>query len=220
MKKILLSAATLAAMTTVSVASESSFFAAVYGGYMGSSTKVDANIGPTATAATNPTRASDLGGNGGQGGLMLGYNYAMENGAVVGLDVFGQFGSHEAKDTNLGMAANLQYTIKHKYAFGVAARFGYMFDTTHAYLRVGYINGRFEMAQIANNAANTVNDKKNLNGLLLGLGADMPVGEMITVGFNYDFGLYKKHTVTQAATGSAQFKPRTHALNVVLKYRF
>lgn len=218
MKKLLLTSALVAVTSTAAVADGSGFFVGVYGGYMGSSTTYAAT-----NLALAPTSSGDLGGNGGQGGLMLGYNYAMDNGAVVGLDVFGQFGSHEAKHTQ-NIPALMNFVAKHKYAFGIAARFGYMFDTTHAYFRVGYINGRYELTQtspVLLPVPLSVTNKKNLSGLLLGLGADMPVGEMITVGFNYDFALYKSETVTEpTATGSSVFKPRSHALNVVLKYKF
>lgn len=222
MKKLLLTSALVAAMSTAAMADTSGFFAGVYGGYMGSSTSADTTNG----LANANTSKVDFGGNGGQGGLMLGYNYAMDNGAVVGLDAFGQFGSHEAEVTNANNNA-LTLGIKHKYAFGIAARFGYMFDTTHAYLRVGYINGRNEMRvnqsepnEVVIATRNIV--KKNHSGLLLGVGADMPVGEMITVGFNYDFALYKKETVAARINthNVAEFKPRTHAFNVVLKYKF
>ena len=224
MKKLLLTSA-LVAMTTAASAS-SSFYVGAYGGYMGSSTRANT---VHQNAAANAA-STDLGGNGGHGGLLLGYNYAMDNGFVLGADLFGQFGSHEASHTAAAAATNSVNTnIKHKYAFGVAARVGYMFGDTHAYLRVGYINGRHEMTVTDSNVAASANQtNKNLNGLLLGVGADMPVGEMFTVGLGYDFALYQSHTaaannagVAAAANQStAQFKPRTHAINVVLKYKF
>ena len=98
-----------------------------------------------------------------------------------------------------------------------------MFDTTHAYLRVGYINSRFEMKTTATvgGVTATIGDNKNLNGVLIGFGADMPVGEMITVGVGYDYSIYKKHTnPVNATVGFDSYKPRTHAFNVVLKYKF
>lgn len=218
MKKLLLTAATVALTTAASASS--SFHVGAYGGYMGSATSVNSIFrGVANTAAT-----TDLGGNGGHGGLLLGYNYAMDNGFVLGADIFGQFGSHTASHTaGAGVVQGVNTSIKHKYAFGVAARLGYMFGDAHGYLRVGYINGRHEMTVTeAANPANTATANKNLNGLLLGVGVDMPVGEVFTVGLGYDFGLYKNHTVTAAnqPTTAGQFKPRTHAVNVVLKYKF
>ncbi len=226
MKKLLLTAATVALTTAASASS--SFHVGAYGGYMGSATSVNT---VHQNVAAN-TASTDLGGNGGHGGLLLGYNYAMDNGFVLGADLFGQFGSHQASHTVATAAAaaatSVNTSIKHKYAFGIAARVGYMFGDAHGYLRVGYINGRHEMtvtdAAVAA-SANTTN--KNLNGLLLGVGVDMPVGEVFTVGLGYDFALYKNHTafannagIAVANQSSAQFKPRTHAVNVVLKYKF
>lgn len=233
MKKLLLTTALVACATTASANEGLGFFAGIYGGYTGSSTTVSATNGGAGAANFNAQNA-DLGGNGGQGGLLLGLNYMLDSGMVLGLDAFGQFGSHEAKvDRGMG-AVQFNQRIKQKYAFGIAARLGYMFDTTHAYVKVGWINSRFEMQQarsVVNPAAPagplvtlTQQDNKNLNGLLLGVGADMPVGEAVSVGFSYDFSIYRNHTTAMAnaanSLGQARFKPRTHAFNVVLKYKF
>lgn len=228
MKKLLLTTAIVAGMATSASASAdgSGFFAGIYGGYTGSATSSSVN-GYTGAGATGLVNISqyDLGGNGGQGGLMLGYNYAMDSGMVLGADLFGQVGSHEAKVTT-GNPLIPTVRIKQKYAFGIAARLGYMFDTTHAYVRVGWINSRFEMNHFTARAPAgvTTNDNKNVNGLLLGLGADMPVGEAITVGFNYDFAMYKENSMNEAGQANplsnVSFKPRTHSVNVVLKYKF
>lgn len=221
MKKLLLTTALIAAPALAFANEGSHFQAGLYGGYVGSSTHAEAHntSDPAVTLA-----CADLGGSGGQVGLMLGYNYMMDSGLMVGADLFGQFGSHEATHQN----PDVTLIAKQKHAFGAALKMGYNFDSTMAYFRVGYINSRFDLSQIkpiivagppATFPGNTV-ENSNLGGLLIGVGADMPAGEMMTVGISYDFSMYKSEDLVNADHGNAEFKPRTHAFNVVLKYKF
>lgn len=229
MKKVLLTTALVAATSTASMAS--GFFVGAYGGVSSVGTKVSNGEINSNVPVLLATFTNDLSGVGGQGGLVLGYDYACENGFVLGLDVFGQVGNAKGDSINRTNAGiNVEISSKQKHAFGVAARLGYRFDTTQAYIKLGYSHSRFDayVYPRANNpnipAATT--QKLNLNGFIVGVGADMPVGESMTVGFSYDFTTYKgkRYNVQYAAplnqVATADFRPRTHAVNLVLKYKF
>ncbi len=235
MKKLLLTTALVASTVATSAHAESGFFAGVYGGFTSVTNKIEGfavqdlnNINPD---NLEWLRTNDAGGQGGQGGLQLGYEHLFEGGFVAALDLFAQFGSATGEGRDQTQAGDI-ITVSHKqkYALGVAARLGYMFDTTLAYFKIGYSHSRFDVgiAQFANNPASVpaVTQKMNHNGLVVGIGADMPVGEMITVGFSYDFTIYNKKTYAQAYANAqnndivATLRPRTHAINVVLKYKF
>ncbi len=217
MKKLLLTTALVAATATAAVADGSNFNVALYGGYVGSSTTLNYNL----QGGVNGGKA-DLGGNGGTVGLALAYDHIMSSGLVLGADVFGSWHRHEAKySATLGI--NRDFESELRYSFGTALKCGYMFDKTMAFFKVGYINSRFEFKGTNNTTAGTpsVTKKKNLSGLLVGLGIDLPVGSKMAVGLSYDFAYYKNQSISAANVADrANFKPRMHFVNIALKYKF
>ena len=222
MKKLLLTTALVAASATSVVADGSNFNAGVYGGVALGASKQDAhsiNIVPGFNKSTN------LGGVGGTIGLNFAYDYIMESGLMLGADIFGAWHSYDAKTDNKSGPISLNHKEKMKYSFGVAGKFGRLFNKTLVYARVGYINTRFEHAVTSNvTGLEDKTSKKNISGLLLGLGVDVPVNEKIALGVSYDFAMYKKQTLSQDAgagrSQEASFKPRMHFMNVALKYNF
>ena len=241
MKKILLTSS--AALITAALAAPSAmaegktgFNVGLMGGYTTSSTKADrqyVNTG-TNTDTGQGVNSSDLGGGGGLFGLQVGYDYVFSNMGVVGLDVFGMWNGHrgDTSSANIpGTAGDLKHQMKMKYSFGVAAKFGYFFKKdTLGFIRIGYINSKFENSTslTLGGQTGTVTDKKNHSGFLIGVGVDLPVTDRVTVGIEYDYAAYQKKTVRgtipalPAATTDVlhSIKPRMHMAMVNVKWRF
>lgn len=219
MKKLLLTTALVAAATVITPATASEglgFNAALYGGYVGSSSTVDRK-----TVGGIHSTKTDLGGNGGTVGLMFAYDRVMGNGFVWGLDVFGAWHNHDATSHHKSMAEDAKFEAEMKYSFGTAAKFGYMFSkSTLGFFRIGYINSRFDLKSTNGMTTTSAKKHKNASGLLLGLGVDLPLNQKMALGFSYDFGFYKKQKMSHTATADYDFKPRMHFVNIALKYKF
>lgn len=223
MKKLLLIASFMPFVSMAAMAEGSTFSVGLYGGPTLSSSTNTATL--KAVPGTS-NKKSDLGGAGGTVGVMASYDYVMSNKGVWGLDIFGAWHNHTAKqDSKLGALA-LNTKTKMKYSFGTAFKLGYMFDKAMLFGRIGYINSRFEHFSEYVGAPKSSTKKKNVPGLLLGAGIDLPLGEKMVLGISYDFALYQKQSNTYApfntstTTVTNSFKPRMHFVNVALKYKF
>jgi OmpA-like transmembrane domain. len=226
MKKILSTSCLLAystlALVPAAQASDSpasGFSASIYGGGISSTSKLDRTL--TGNANTTHT---DLGGKGATAGLMVAYDYAIKQDSIIGLDVFGSWHNMDSKTNYQDAAQDAQFKTKMNYSFGAAAKFGYkLAGTTLGFFRVGYINSHFKL-QSKNYAIDPTdelkNKKKNLPGLLLGIGIEVPVAPKLAFGLGYDFALYKKLTLFHQATANHTLKARLHFLNASIKYKF
>jgi len=189
MKNLLLTTALAFSAITPVMASSSNFNLGFYGGAALSSSTNDAKL--TAVGGSI-NKKSDLGGVGGTLGLIAAYDHVMRGGAVLGIDVFGSWHNHEAKQNSQFGALALNTKVKMNYSFGTALKVGYMFDKTLAFARIGYINSHFKHSSTYVGAPRASTKKKNASGLLLGAGVDLPFGDKMALGLSYDFAFYAK----------------------------
>jgi opacity protein-like surface antigen len=208
MKKILLSFAALAG----SMAADNhctkpyAFHLGAQGGYLSQFSSYD-------RAFVNGNKdTSKISGENAIGGLFVGGHYVMGD-FVLGLDIFANYADCKAEQkTNPDNTLNLISSLKIKHTFGAAFQFGYMFQGTVPYLKIGVAQTKWELT--TSNTSLGMNNKKksssNKTGLLLGAGADMFLTKEFKLGFEYNHIRYDGFSHKNSLGEKFGVKPRTN----------
>lgn len=154
------------------------------------------------------------------GGATAGYNYQM--GRFV-LGVEGDFDWANVKyDTPL-FAGTL--TLKNNYFITAAARFGYAFDRTLLYGKVGAAWTR-DKWDGNDGAGGTVTATSNRTGWMLGAGVEYAIWQNISAKLEYDYLMFSGVTPSFATgggltvVGTSSISLRTQIVKAGLNYRF
>jgi len=154
------------------------------------------------------------------GGATAGYNYQM--GRFV-LGVEGDFDWANVKyDTPL-FAGTL--TLKNNYFITAAARFGYAFDRTLLYGKVGAAWTR-DKWDGNDGAGGTVTATSNRTGWMLGAGVEYAIWQNISAKLEYDYLMFSGVTPSfataggLAVVGTSSVSLRTQIVKAGLNYRF
>lgn len=122
--------------------------------------------------------------------------------------------------------------LKQKQSMGAAVRIGTYLAKVMPYIKIGYVNGRWEfrstLQPTGDPTANpSAKAKKSLPGLLLAVGVDIPLNEKIVVGLEGTHCHYKKFNVTHLNASPLErikhfhhrIKPQTNILQLRLSVR-
>jgi opacity protein-like surface antigen len=200
------------------------FSVALQGGYSTQNTNFE---GKYVVGTTNRQSSSNMSGEGGLVGLNLGYDYAFKNKLVVGLTVHGELSSLKGKTSNNFPTVSDGYTeLKQKHAFGAYARLGYVYHNVVPYIKLGYVNSRFEaeskdtLAGFGNATAS-----KDLSGFQGGIGCEVLINRNWSVLGEYTYSIYERFSYDgrlrdNTKIADIELRPQTNAFVLKLKYRF
>jgi len=197
------------AFATSAMAAETSnmtgFYVGANGGY-----GVGKTTAKNATAETKGTMALD----GFLGGLHAGYQ--KDFGCLVaGLEGHGYLSNTKGSEVT---SATDSLTAKRKHGLGVSGRFGAKLNSWLTYVKVGYDRAKFTSTE-KENGVTLPSKSKNLNGLVLGLGAETMVSSNVALGAEITQTLYKGYTVKTAAT-NVKINNRVADFKLRLSYKF
>jgi opacity protein-like surface antigen len=223
MKKILLAAAALISATAVQA--ESSSFAGFYAGVHGGVNQLNGKLDINAAAAT--PQNVDLGKASGFFGIHAGYNMLASSNVVLGLEAYlGLTNAKSKSQAGTTAATQVSIELKKKNFYGVAARLGYLFNSsTMIYGRLALEGGKVE-AKVTPTQTATMNAKASKNSIrpVLGAGLEFAVASNVLLGAEYNYVVGSKFTATDTQAGTAntsyKFNTSEHRFGVRLSYKF
>lgn len=190
----------------------------------------------------NGHEESDIGGAGVGGELFGGYGVTFQNRYYLGLELFGDISSLDARDHRSFENQDGDITrdegnkIEMNYSWGVAARGGVKLnDNTLAYVRLGYVRTRFKFSgeladeiRVINNEVGTGTLKRSLNGFQAGAGLETAITNNISLGMEYRANIYGNESKTspitfngaQIGTAKVTFKPLVQQVFARVTYYF
>jgi outer membrane immunogenic protein len=132
--------------------------------------------------------AMDRHGTGGLAGGQAGCNYQTGM-LVLGIEGEGFWsGMRVKRDVFDGNELDSSATIKNKWDYDIAARFGIAIDRALIYGKAGFVAGRFGWTGTeACNDCTITTGNATLNGLLIGMGLEYAIMNNWTVKFEYDY---------------------------------
>ncbi|MEM6463880.1 MAG: outer membrane beta-barrel protein [Pseudomonadota bacterium] len=158
-----------------------------------------------------------IGGEGIFGELTVGYDFAFNNGFVLGAQVNGRYGNIETSIDLLGPFIGADVTAE--YGFDVIARLGYtVAPNTLAYVLGGYTWQRFETS--VNAFGIGIGYDFDESGYVLGLGLEHAIRDNWTVKGEYRYSDYGSHDGGILGVGLINVEPSMHTLHYSLNYRF
>jgi outer membrane immunogenic protein len=128
-------------------------------------------------------------GDGFIGGIAAGYNFAFDNGFVVGVEGSIRSGTKQDDGGKWEIYHNSTKTDT-KFVGTVTGRVGYAFDNWLIYGKAGWAGASIEASQSyhpAGVAATTWSDKKFANGYVVGAGVDVALTKNIFAGVEYNY---------------------------------
>ena len=140
----------------------------------------------------NFNTSGDRHGIGGLAGGQIGYNYQMGM-FVLGIEGEGFWsGMRVTQDQFVGINPGILFstaTIKNKWDYDIAGRFGIAIDHALIYGKAGWVAGGFDwnLAQPINNPFFNNSGSATLSGLLIGLGLEYAFTNNWTAKFEYDY---------------------------------
>jgi outer membrane immunogenic protein len=165
---------------------------------------------------------ADRHGVGGLAGGQIGCNYQTGM-LVLGIEGEGFWsGMKVTQDQFGGINGNTLFetaTIKNRWDYDIAARFGIAFDRALVYGKAGWVAGRFDWNAADVNCGifcSTTQGSATLDGLLIGLGLEYAFFNNWTTKFEYDYlGFGSKNVVFTTSCPTFCFpSPFTHTQNV------
>jgi|GEM_PF-4400418 len=195
------------------------FTAGIQGGYLELSNKSELDCFNGVKGSNSASRS------GGIGGFNLGYGKTLYNKFYAGVEATAMF-------TNLNLENNSRVftnntTVKTglvlKESYGAALRLGYTMGQCLPYVKVGYVNSKFN-AKLQSDDLGYAKADKHLDGLDLGVGVDMKLTDRVLAGFEFSHQEYKKiHYKIFDSTGPVNFessvKPKVNLFLAKLKIK-
>jgi outer membrane immunogenic protein len=187
------------------------------GGHVGAGVMLDQGFQPIniVEIITTDTLA-DRHGIGALGGGQIGYNWQIGQ-LVVGIEGEGFWsGMRITQDAFGGINPGTLFatsTIKNKWDWDIAGRFGLAFNRALVYGKAGWVQGGFQWDQTFTFGTDFTTATHNLDGLLIGIGLEYAVDNNWTVKFEYDYlGFPAKDLLF--TRGCAGCTPETFTQNV------
>ncbi|HEY6903839.1 MAG TPA: outer membrane beta-barrel protein [Candidatus Acidoferrales bacterium] len=138
----------------------------------------------------NSNIVNDRHGIGGLGGGQIGYNWQIGQ-LVLGIEGEGFWsGMRVTQDQFVGINPGTLFataTIKNKWDWDIAGRFGLAFNRALVYGKAGWVQGGFQWDQTFTFGTEFITANHNLDGLLIGIGLEYAVDNNWTVKFEYDY---------------------------------
>jgi opacity protein-like surface antigen len=201
----------------------SGFFAGLKGGYGWAKGKLkqDAQVTTNLLGVLNMNKSSQVGIDGGEIGLFLGYDRYFPNCWMLGIEGGAQWrnlsGKSNASLNSPANAASLAWNsrIKSDWSYDIAFRLGRkVYDCSLWYVKAGAQFTHFKSktsATFTNTATGAVTTatggngnghghKKYRTGFLTGLGVEIPVACHWSLGAEYNFTWYQKTSINRIAT--------------------
>lgn len=176
-------------------------------------------------------RGTRIGNGGGVFGASLGYTHVFQSNFLLGLTAHIDHSSIEGKSQQT-VEGRTEATLKDKQKrfYGVYARMGYRYGNVAPYVKLGYINSKFDSETIdstsgAGNGVLGVGKKsKNLSGFQTGLGADIALNDRFTLGMDYTYARYERFSFNGIADNGVKVsttavRPETHMFMVNVKFK-
>jgi len=136
------------------------------------------------------------------GGIHLGWNKAVSNKYVIGLEIWGDASSldEKLKETN-GLAVDMQSKNEMDWSIGVALKGGVLMGDGLAYLSLGWVGSEWKTKTTVTGfrkdggVSNTqgFSDKKFLNGFRPAIGYTWPVSDRLHVSAEGAYTFYESH---------------------------
>lgn len=221
MKKILLAAAALISATAVQA--ESSSFAGFYAGVHGGVNQLNTKVGFTGGTFD---LGKDLGKASGFLGLHAGYGMLASSNVYLGLEAYFGFSGAKVKDFIKDGNDEVSVELKKKSFYGVAARAGYLFNSTSMiYARLGLEGGKYEAKFTTKVGTASIDAKASKNTIrpVLGGGLEFAVASNVLLGAEYNYVVGPKVAgTTRLGTSTYNLKVNTseHRFGVRLSYKF
>jgi len=163
------------------------------------------------------THQTDIGSDGWDGELNIGYGGTFQDHYYLGVEVFGSVSSANADWTAAGvvvdnvganaLAVSANGTFKLRYQYGIDLIPGVKIsDSTMLYAKIGYVRGGFRATLnnlvvlaattnginpfVLNTNGDTHSSSKNANGLQLGIGLETMVTNNVSAKIEYDWNRY------------------------------
>lgn len=180
----------------------------------------------------------DLGGEGPLYGFQAGYGFRISPTLIGGIQIDASL-SDITNDTYLYVAGGAigagspeieaTYELRPRTMYGVSARLGFLpTPDTQVYGLVGYgrasFRGSLELTLDGTPAASGAYDFDR-NGLVLGVGIETRIGESTSLGLEYRYADYGRHSFVDTAIGPGTmaefgFDTTVQSVRMVLNYRF
>jgi outer membrane immunogenic protein len=188
------------------------------GGHAGAGVMLDQGFLSQGSVQVLTTGPADRHGIGALAGGQIGYNWQMGM-FVLGIEGEGFWsGMKVTQDrfagSNPGVLVEIA-TIKNRWDYDIAGRFGIAIDHALIYGKAGWVAGNFawNLSEIFSPAFN-VNSSATLNGLLIGLGLEYAFTNNWTVKFEYDYLGFPAKDVLFTEVPCATCRPFTFTQSV------
>ncbi|HLD95713.1 MAG TPA: outer membrane beta-barrel protein [Alphaproteobacteria bacterium] len=216
MKKILLAAAAI--ITATAAQAESASFSGFYAGVHGGVSQLNGQSTKTQTGSSD--QRDDFGKAGAVFGFHAGYGMMLSSNVYGALEAYLGFNSAkiEVNKTDTGKGE-----IKKKNFYGLAARFGYLFNSsTMLYGRLALEAGKIEAKSISNGTDILKLSKNNIRPVIGG-GIETALSNNVLLGVEYNYVVgskLSKETKVGAVTDGLKLNTSEHRTLVRLSYKF
>ncbi|MGN6670787.1 MAG: outer membrane protein [Candidatus Nucleicultricaceae bacterium] len=227
MKKTLLTASlAVLAFAGISQGAEANkafngFNIGLVGGYVTQSSKLDVN---TVGAVPAFSDSSDVGGQGFQGGLLLGWGRVFNCIHHFGVEATAKFASLDGKKvTNTIPAAQLAHKVKQNAQYDLSLRYGpVVSQKVLPFIKVGVSYGSWK-SESSSVAIGSGSKNNNQIGFVVGAGAEFDVGHNFSVGAEYNYNYFKDFTYdvrNNAGVVVANVKTRPSSSAFLLRVKY
>lgn len=190
------------------------------GGYVTQSTKLDMNTVPAAASDS-----SDVGGQGFQGGLLLGWGRVFSGVHHFGVEATAKFSSLDGKKVTTAGPLDISHKVKQTAAYDLSLRYGVLVSQkVLPYIKVGAALGSWK-GETSTNLAGSGSKNKTQLGLIVGAGVEFDVGHNFSVGGEYNYTHFKDFTydvrtaaVPPVVTNTVKVRPSSSAFMLRVKY--
>lgn len=189
------------------------------GGYVTQSTKLDVNTVPAAQSDS-----SDVGGQGFQGGLLLGWGRVFNCIHHFGVEATAKFTSLDGKKvTNTIPGAQLSHKVKQNANYDLSLRYGpVVSQKVLPFIKVGVAYGSWK-SESSSAAIGSGSKNNNQIGLVVGAGAEFDVGHNFSVGAEYNYNYFKDFTYdvrnnAGVVVSNVKVRPSSSAFLLRVKY--
>lgn len=191
------------------------------GGYVTQSSKLDVSTLPPLVATSD---SSDVGGQGFQGGLLLGWGHIFNCIHHFGVEATAKFTSLDGKKvTNTIPAAQMAHKVKQNANYDLSLRYGpVVSQKVLPFIKVGATYGSWK-AETSSAAIGSGSKNNNQIGLVVGAGVEFDINHNFSVGAEYNYNYFKDFTYdvrnnAGVAVSTVKVRPSSSAFLLRVKY--
>lgn len=150
------------------------------------------------------------------GGVYAGYNFALENNVVLGVDADVTYNNLKKDHATL----TAEYETKLLWSGAVRARAGYAVDRFLPYLAGGVAFGQVKNSYGIPAVNNVYTDKETLTGWTIGAGVDYAATDNLILRLEYRYTDYGSKDFDFGGTDGVSYKLKTNDIRVGIAYKF